>query len=72
MAARVEACVLVRAVQRHDEVAYAQHRKVFEVLGGKTKCPPTDDQISGVGFTSARGDSVIAIVNGRRAYNIGF
>lgn len=51
--------------------ALDQHRKVFEVLGSKTKCQPTDDQLSGVGFSSARGDSVTAVVKGR-AYNITF
>lgn len=49
-----------------------KHRKVFEVLGAKTKCPPTDDQLSGVGFSAARNDSVTVVVNGRRAYNITF
>lgn len=49
-----------------------KHRKVFEVLGSKTKCPPTDDQISGVGFSAARNDTVTVVVNGRRAYNINF
>lgn len=33
------------------------HRKVFEVLASKTLCPPTDDQLSGVGFSSTRHDS---------------
>lgn len=51
---------------------FEKHRKVFEVLGSKTKCPSTDDQISGVGFTSARGDTVTVVVNGKRAYNITF
>lgn len=51
--------------------ALEQHRKVFEVLGSKTKCQPTDDQLSGVGFTSARGDSVTAVVKGR-AYQVQF
>lgn len=41
------------------------HRKVFEVLGSKTKCQPTEDQLSGVGFSSTRGDKVIAIADGR-------
>lgn len=49
-----------------------KHRKVFEVLGVKTKCPPTADQISGVGFSSARGDRVTVVINGRRAYNVTF
>jgi len=49
-----------------------QHRKVFEVLGAKTKCPPTNDQISGLGFTSARGDSVTVVVDGRKSYTLAF
>lgn len=49
-----------------------KHRKVFEVLGNKTKCAPTDDQISGVGFTAARGDTVTVVVDGRRSYLISF
>lgn len=49
-----------------------KHRKVFEVLGAKTKCPPSDEQISGVGFTAARGDSVIIVVDDRRGYVLNF
>lgn len=49
-----------------------QHRKVFEVLGSKTKCPSTADQLSGVGFSSTRGDSVVAVVNNGRAYRVQF
>lgn len=51
------------------------HRKVFEVLGGKTKCPPAPEQLSGVGFTAARGDTVTVVVKGTnlsRAFNIAF
>lgn len=51
---------------------FEKHRKVFEVLGAKTKCQPTDDQISGVGFSSGRGDTVTVVVDGRRAYNVTF
>jgi hypothetical protein len=51
---------------------FEKHRKVFEILGAKTKCQPVDDQISGVGFTAARNDSVTVVVNGSRAYNITF
>lgn len=49
-----------------------KHRKVFEVLGAKTKCQPTADQISGVGFTAARGDNVTVVVDGRRSYTLSF
>lgn len=47
------------------------HRKVFEVLGAKTKCEPTEEQLSGVGFSSARGDTVVAVAD-RRPYRILF
>lgn len=40
------------------------HRKVFEVLGDKTKCIPSDEQLSGLGFSSARGDTVVVQVRG--------
>lgn len=49
-----------------------KHRKVFEVLGSKTKCPPADEQVSGVGFTAARGDSVVLVVDGKRPYLLTF
>jgi hypothetical protein len=52
-----------------------QHRKVFEVLGSKTKCPASDGQLSGVGFSSGRGDEITVVVkkgNSNRAYTIQF
>jgi len=48
-----------------------RHRKVFEVLGSKTKCQPSDKQLSGVGFTQGRGDEVVVVVD-KRAYNVKF
>jgi uncharacterized protein YfaP (DUF2135 family) len=51
------------------------HRKVFEVLGSKTKCVHTADQLSGVGFTAARNDQVlmqVSATNSNRTYNIKF
>jgi hypothetical protein len=48
------------------------HGKVFEVLASKTKCAYSDEQISGVGFTAAHGDSVTVVVDGRRAYVLTF
>lgn len=51
------------------------HRKVFEVLGAKSRCPPTDDQLSGVGFSSTRHDQATVVVKGHhinKAFNIIF
>lgn len=42
-----------------------RHRRVFEVLGNKAKCQPSDNQLSGVGFSSTRSDSVDVIADGR-------
>lgn len=47
------------------------HRKVFEVLGSKTKCPFSEEQLSGVGFSSTRKDTVIAIAD-KKAFEITF
>lgn len=41
-----------------------KHRKVFEVLGSKTKCEMSDTQLSGLGFSSTKRDSVICKVSG--------
>lgn len=38
------------------------HRKVFEVLGDRTKCEPSPDQLSGLGFSSTVRSSVVAKV----------
>lgn len=48
------------------------HGKVFEVLASRSKCPPADEQVSGVGFTAARGDTVTVVVDGKRAYTLLF
>lgn len=34
------------------------HRKVFEVIGDKTKCQPVDGALCGVGFSSTKRDAV--------------
>lgn len=38
------------------------HRKVFEVIGDKTRCQPADDQLSGLGFSSTKRDSILVKV----------
>lgn len=51
------------------------HRKVFEILGDKTQCPPVEGQLSGLGFSSTKRDSVLVNVTGdklRKSYNIIF
>lgn len=52
-----------------------EHRKVFEILGSKTKAPFSPDQLSGVGFTKGRDDSLIVVVETAkttRSYTIKF
>lgn len=52
-----------------------EHRKVFELLGDRTKCQPTEDQLAGLGFSSTKGDSLTVEVTGKagqRLYNIIF
>lgn len=49
------------------------HRRVFEVIGNKTKCAPTEAHLAGLGFSSTKKDSVIIRVRtGRslRTYNV--
>ncbi len=52
-----------------------KHRKVFEILGDRTKCQPVSDQLSGVGFSTTKRDAVLVNVTGaklRKSYNITF
>lgn len=49
------------------------HRKVFEIIGDKTKCQPTDGQLSGLGFSSTKKASFLARVqqgNKQRVFNV--
>lgn len=39
-----------------------EHRKVFEVLASKLKAEPTDDQLSGVGFSSTQRNEILCKV----------
>lgn len=52
-----------------------KHRKVFEVLGDRMKCPPTDEQMSGLGFSSTGKGRVTVVAMGpglSRPYSIVF
>lgn len=52
-----------------------KHRKVFEILGDKTKCDVVDEQLSGVGFSSTRKDELtVRVKTGKieKLYNIVF
>lgn len=51
---------------------FDKHRKVFEVLGNKTMCEPTDNQLAGVGFSSTKQDKVTVRVDGHKLYNVQF
>jgi hypothetical protein len=44
---------------------FEANRKVFELLGNKTKAAPTDNQASGLGFSSTRRDKVTVRVTGK-------
>ncbi len=45
-----------------------KHRKVFELLGNKTQCPYSENQLSGLGFSSTRKDKVTVKVKGPKLY----
>lgn len=49
------------------------HRKVFEIIGDKTKCQPTDSQLSGVGFSITKPASfLVKVMQGKkqRLFNV--
>jgi hypothetical protein len=51
------------------------HRKVLEILGDKTKCPYSDEQLSGIGFSSTLQHELPVVVQtskGSKAYKIKF
>jgi len=43
---------------------FNENRKFFEVLGSKIKVEPTENQLSGVGFSETKRDAVIVRVEG--------
>jgi hypothetical protein len=42
----------------------SRHRKVFEIVGSRTRPRPSDDQLSGLGFSSTKRDEIVARVKG--------
>ena len=49
-----------------------EHRKVFEIIGDKTKCAMSDTQLSGVGFSSTKPNDMLVRIDGGRMMNIKF
>jgi hypothetical protein len=52
-----------------------EHRKVFEVIGAKTKCETSAEQMSGIGFSATKCDEATVVVKGpsiNKAYKIAF
>lgn len=50
-----------------------QHRKVFEILGDKTKCPMASEQLAGLGFSSTKPETITLRVrhaSSTRVYNV--
>jgi hypothetical protein len=48
------------------------HKRVFAALGRLMKVEPSDNQLSGIGFSSTKRDSAIVRVNNNRIYKIVF
>lgn len=46
-----------------DEL-FNKHKRVFELLGSKNKAEFSDNQLSGIGFSSTKGESVKVLVKG--------
>lgn len=54
---------------------FTPHRKVFEVLGSKTMCEYSDEQLSGLGFSSTKKEKLTIQVNDgkcKKTYNVNF
>lgn len=51
-----------------------EHKRVFEALGARMRVEPSDEQLSGVGFSATKRDSVIVRVTGatQRTFKIEF
>ncbi|MBL1322199.1 MAG: hypothetical protein COA63_014240 [Methylophaga sp.] len=47
------------------------HRKTFEILGSKTMCPNSPNQLSGIGISSTNSSDILLSVDGK-VYNVKF
>jgi hypothetical protein len=50
--------------------ALEPHRKVFELVGDKTKCEPAAEQLSGLGFSTTLNAEVYVQVNNAQTYKV--
>jgi len=54
---------------------FEPHRKVFEILGNKTKCEVTPEQLSGLGFSSTKREAVlfkVSTASATKLYSVQF
>ena len=54
---------------------FVPHRKVFEILANKTQCEISDEQLSGIGFSSTKKETLTVVVKTdttKKTYNINF
>jgi hypothetical protein len=49
-----------------------EHKRVFAALGAKMRVEPSENQLSGIGFSSTKRDSMIARIGGREVVKIIF
>ena len=55
------------------ETKLMEHRKVFDLLGDKMMCDPSDEQLSGIGFSNQRNEMLCKVSgNFNRTLNIKF
>ncbi len=47
-----------------------EHRKVLELVGGRTKVDPSSDELSGLGFSDTQRAEVMVRVGGKRTYKV--
>lgn len=59
-------------VTRHDVYRCRSCKTKWVSTNGREPDVAADEQVSGVGFTAARGDFVTVVVDGKRAYHLTF